>query len=80
MCDVDSINETLKSEFPSLVEEYSDLEPFPKLVAELEMAIGNYSSSVRNIKAGKCALVQYVCVWVCGRECILSHCSLVLFT
>jgi len=66
MCDVDSINETLKSEFPSLVEEYSDLEPFPNLVAELEMAIGNYSSSVRNIKAGKCETVLLYSMSVCA--------------
>ena len=54
VCVIENIKDMVKSEFSDLSEEYSDMESFPDLVTELNNAIGNYSSSVRNIKAGMC--------------------------
>ena len=43
----------MKGEFSKVANDFGDMESFSELVTELENAIGNYSSTVRNIKSGE---------------------------
>ena len=66
---LDSIKAIIKSKFSSVSSHFGDMESFSELVIELENAIGNYSSTVRNIKSGE----QYsvcACVRACVRVCV----------
>ena len=50
---LDNIKTIIKSEFTRVADYFGDVESFSELVTELENAIGNYSSAVRNIKSGE---------------------------
>ena len=56
---VDSIKGIMKGEFSKVANYFGDMESFSELVGELENAIGNYSSTVRNIKSGEWLLCKH---------------------